>query len=223
MFEQATFCLFERCERTDNLVASYVEVPSIVAVLIDPVVHEIPVNIVMSRKEYVHCSTKSARGCAKVVSEPAACRVSISSNTITIVGYPADMAVESFDPGSMRPALTPALLAELVALADRLDQPGLGLDTNAVRRTTAVARHGNVDWAAAAGTLSDADLIALIRVFTKGEKEVSGWEAGAKSPVILLVRELKKRGTYPAELTSWIKANSENRFLPHGSLMDRLK
>lgn len=199
------------------------EVPSIVAVLIDPVVHEIPVNSVMARKEHVHCSTKFARGCAKVVSELVACRVSISSNTITIVGYPADMAVESFDPGSMRPILTAALLAELVALADLLDQPGLGLDTNAVRRTTVVARHGTVDWAAAAATLTDADLVALIRVFAKGEKEVAGWEAGAKSPVIPMVRELKKRGTYPAELTGWIKTNSENRYLPHGSLMDRLK
>lgn len=199
------------------------EVPTIVAVLIDPVVHEIPMNFVMSRKEDVHCSTKSARGCMKVVSEPTACRASISSNTITTVGYPADMAVDSFDPASMRLILTPVLLAELVALADRLDQPGLGLDTNAVRRTAVVARHGSVDWAAAAATLVDADLHALIRVFAKGEKEVPGWEAGAKSPVILLVRELKKRGTYPSELTIWIKANSENRFLPHGSLMDRLK
>ena len=78
-------------------------------------------------------------------------------------------------------------------------------------------------WAAAAATLTDADLVALTRVFAKGEKEVAGWEAGAKSPVIPMVRELKKRGTYPAELTGWIKTNSENRYLPHGSLMDRLK
>ena len=148
---------------------------------------------------------------------------SISNNSITTVGYPADMAVDSFDPASMRPNLTPVLLAELIVLADRLDQPGLGLDASAVRRTAMVARHGSVDWAAAAATMTDADLHALIRVFAKGENEVPGWEAGAKSPVIPLVRELKKRGTYPSELTIWIKANSENRFLPHGSLMDRLK
>lgn len=133
------------------------------------------------------------------------------------------MAVDSFDPASMRPALSPELLAELVALAGHLTEPCLGLDANAVRRTAVVARHGSVDWAAAAAMLTDADLHALIRVFTKGEKEVPGWEAGAKSPVIPMVRELKKRGTFPSELTIWIKANSENRFLPHGSLMDRLK
>ena len=133
------------------------------------------------------------------------------------------MAVDSFDPASMRPALSPELLAELVALAGHLTEPGLGLDTNAVRRTVVVARHGSVDWDAAAAMLTDADLHALIMVFTKGEKEVAGWEAGAKSPVIPMVRELKKRGTFPSELTIWIKANSENRFLPHGSLMDRLK
>ena len=40
--------------------------------------------------------------------------------------------------------------------------------------------------------------------------------------MIPLVRELKRRGAYPAELTAWIKANTDNRFLPYGNLMDRL-
>jgi len=133
------------------------------------------------------------------------------------------MAVDSFDPASMRThIITPELLAELVALADRLAEPHLGLDISAARRTAVVARQGSVDWAAAASRLVEDDLQALIRVFTKGEKEIPGWEAGAKSPVIPLVRELKKRGAFTAELSSWIKANSDNRFLPHGSLMDRL-
>ena len=37
-----------------------------------------------------------------------------------------------------------------------------------------------------------------------------------------MVRELKRRGRFEVALTTWIKANSTNRFLPHGSLMDRL-
>ena len=44
----------------------------------------------------------------------------------------------------------------------------------------------------------------------------------AKSAVVKLVRVLKQRGEMTPELTSWIKANSDNRFLPHGDLMDRL-
>ena len=133
------------------------------------------------------------------------------------------MAVDSFDPASMQPSITPEVLSELLALATRLAEPLYGMDAAAIRRTAVVARHGTVDWAATAATLTVQDLQALIKVFAKGEKEIPGWEAGAKSPVIPLVRELKKRGAYSPELTIWIKANSENRFLPHGSLMDRLK
>ena len=48
------------------------------------------------------------------------------------------------------------------------------------------------------------------------------WEALGRSPVIPLVAELKRRGRYPRELTGWIKANTTNRFLPYGSLLDRL-
>jgi hypothetical protein len=49
-----------------------------------------------------------------------------------------------------------------------------------------------------------------------------GFETGPKSPVIALARALRKRGEYPDDLTAWIKVNTDNRFLPHGSLMDRL-
>jgi hypothetical protein len=48
------------------------------------------------------------------------------------------------------------------------------------------------------------------------------WKAEAKSPVVALMRVLKKRKTVPADLVSWIKANTSNRFLPHGDLMDLL-
>jgi hypothetical protein len=40
--------------------------------------------------------------------------------------------------------------------------------------------------------------------------------------VIAIVRELRHRGSYPKELTAWIKAHTTNRFLPYGSLADRL-
>jgi len=49
-----------------------------------------------------------------------------------------------------------------------------------------------------------------------------GFELGARSPVIALVRLLKQRGEYPDDLTGWVKANTDNRFLPYGSLLDRL-
>ncbi len=66
-------------------------------------------------------------------------------------------------------------------------------------------------------------LLGWLRALTLAEETVPGCEAGAKSPVISLARLLRERGNYPADLTPWIKAVSSNRFLPYGSLLDRLR
>lgn len=65
-------------------------------------------------------------------------------------------------------------------------------------------------------------LISWLRVLTLAERSVPGCDVGAKSPVIVLARMLRERGDYPSELTAWIRSVSSNRFLPYGSLMDRL-
>lgn len=65
------------------------------------------------------------------------------------------------------------------------------------------------------------ELTLWIRFATLAER-LPGGEVGAKSPVIVMARELKVRGDYPETLTKWIKAHTRNRFLPHGNLMDRL-
>lgn len=141
------------------------------------------------------------------------------------------MTVESWDPnagqsGDGPPRLTPESLTRLLEAACRLETPRFGLDASAAGELAPLARHGgagsDLDWGAAADTLSDEDVVALIRLFTLAESQLTGWEAGEQSPVIPLARELKRRGSYPADLTAWIKANSDNRFLPYGSLMDRL-
>lgn len=73
-------------------------------------------------------------------------------------------------------------------------------------------------WQEAADGLSDTEIVHLMRFLTKAE-QLPGWEAGAKSPVIWLGKILKQRGTgIPRELTVWIRANSDNRFIPHGAL-----
>ncbi|RPG50089.1 MAG: hypothetical protein CBB61_007075 [Gammaproteobacteria bacterium TMED1] len=67
-------------------------------------------------------------------------------------------------------------------------------------------------------TCPDDVIIDLIQFFTLAEKAYQGWSAGNKSPVIYLVRILKSRGTFCVELRKWIKNNSDNRYLPHGSV-----
>jgi hypothetical protein len=65
---------------------------------------------------------------------------------------------------------------------------------------------------------SDEEIEHLIRFFTLAEKCISGWQAGKKSPVIWLVKIMKKRQSFSADLRSWIKSNTDNRYLPHGSV-----
>ena len=78
------------------------------------------------------------------------------------------------------------------------------------------------DWSEVASALASAEIESLIHVFTLGEAQYVAWTADAKSAVIPLVRELKNRGEYGKTMTTWIKAHTDNKFLPHGSLMDRL-
>jgi hypothetical protein len=136
------------------------------------------------------------------------------------------VGVETWDPRPAAPQLSDATVAQLLAAAGRLDEACFGLDTEAANRLAVFARHGDggdgPDWAVPARRLGDDELIALIRLFTLAESTFGNWEAGDASPVIPLAAELKRRGSYPAELTGWIRANSRNRFLPYGNLMKRL-
>ena len=62
-------------------------------------------------------------------------------------------------------------------------------------------------------------IIDLIKFFTLAEMTYSGWKAGKKSPVIYLVKILKGRAVFCDELRKWIKNNSDNRYLPYGSVL----
>jgi hypothetical protein len=137
------------------------------------------------------------------------------------------MTVENWNPRAPSASLTERQLERLLQAAGRLDTPDFGLGTEEIRELAPVARQARrakpgADWTAAAAALSDDDLVALVRFFTLAEARLAGWEARDASPVVPLAALLKRRGTYPPDLTSWIKANSDNRFLPHGNLMDRL-
>lgn len=139
------------------------------------------------------------------------------------------MTVESWDPSRPSAALTASILERLLTAAGRdaveSGASGAGLDAEAAAELAPAARHdpaAGADWAAAAAPLEDGQIIALIRLFTLGEAHWSGWKAGDASPVIPLAAELRRRGSYPADLTTWIRAHSDNRFLPYGNLMARL-
>ncbi len=74
-------------------------------------------------------------------------------------------------------------------------------------------------WLAATDSYDKDDIIALIRFLTLAEMKYSGWQAGAESPVIWLTKALRQRGEKPSrELLLWIRANTDNKFLPNGAL-----
>ena len=128
--------------------------------------------------------------------------------------------------GSWNPAkavtLDATIIARLVRADVEIEAPNLGFAPEEITRFAPLARAHATTWSDAAQVLSVTEIEALIRVLTVAEMKLAGWEAKAKSPVIPLVAELKRRGSYRKELTAWIKAHTTNRFLPHGSLMDRL-
>ena len=134
------------------------------------------------------------------------------------------MSVDTFDPSALGNPMDETAWRDLCAYAAQLAAQGaeeLALSELEVARFAALAAHP--DWAQKAGEIeAAATLEGLIRVFTLGEMQYPSWAAGDKSPVIALVKELKQRGSYDAALTRWIKSHTTNKFLPHGSLMDRL-
>ena len=127
------------------------------------------------------------------------------------------MTVDSFDPKAMSGAVTDAQVVQWLAVAERCGVDG---DAIAIEQVD----HGLVaslflpGWDNTCGELDNTALIKLIRLFTLGEMQHANWQTGAKSPVVPLVKLLKRRGVFDVELGRWIKANTTNRFLPHGDL-----
>ncbi len=129
--------------------------------------------------------------------------------------------VETWDPGAA--AVLGERQVELIRKACRnLDAGDLGL-TAGERSELAPLMTAAADvWTAGVDAASSRELIGWVRFLTLAEARLSGFEAGAKSPVILIARVLRARGDYPEDLTAWIRANTDNRYLPYGSLADRL-
>lgn len=75
------------------------------------------------------------------------------------------------------------------------------------------------EWLAVEGELSNGEIISLIKFFTIAEMKLQDWSGEKTSPVIWLSKLLRKRGqSIDKDLLRWIKANSDNKFLPYGPL-----
>lgn len=128
--------------------------------------------------------------------------------------------VEQWDPA--KNSLGDVHCAILSRAAVQHESGGLCLSDTDQAELRAVLLLGSSSWEKFVDAIDAETIVAWIRVLTICEEEYSGFDCGAKSPVIPLVRVLKRRNAYPSDLTSWIKSHSRNRFLPYGSLLDRL-
>jgi hypothetical protein len=74
-------------------------------------------------------------------------------------------------------------------------------------------------WFSLKTSLSNENIIALIRFFTLAEVQLTDWSGEEHSPVISLTKMLRQNGEkVSTELLQWIKAKNNNRFLPYGAL-----
>lgn len=131
-----------------------------------------------------------------------------------------DAAVGSWDPQ----AIQLPQLAQLKALSARWSETHdlSGLHATEVDLGKRWTNLSSSIWRDLAIQLADAELLGLVQLFVMAEESLAGWEFGKKSPVILFAQELRKRKAWPKALTTWIRSHSRNRFLPYGSLSDRL-
>lgn len=79
-------------------------------------------------------------------------------------------------------------------------------------------RQPRQNWAPLLFPLPNEELVQLVRFFTLAEQHWAGWEGSDKNPVVWICKELKQREAFPdADLIQWIKAHTENRYLPYGN------
>lgn len=135
------------------------------------------------------------------------------------------MSPGSWDPDSEQQKATLTLSRELltpyIALSqsESLDHLKQLLDAEEIQVNAALMQLPPERWYALAEQLSTTEIEHLMRFFTCAE-QLPGWQAGANSPVIWLGKTLKQRGAGISKpLTLWIRAHSDNRFLPHGPLL----
>tara|TARA_E500000331_G_scaffold205891_2_gene197496 strand:- start:4126 stop:4611 length:486 start_codon:yes stop_codon:yes gene_type:complete len=130
-----------------------------------------------------------------------------------------DMAIDIWEPQQPLTVTTERLSALAAQMSDA-ESGNLAslLGEEGVKRDAGLMTQPEENWSVAE-SLSNEDIVRLVRFFTLAEMQLPGWEAGKRSPVIPLVKILKARSTFTPELRKWIKASADNRYLPNGAAL----
>jgi len=126
------------------------------------------------------------------------------------------MSVDSWQPIKAPTQLDQVAFNKLIALATQVkDDAHLNAEMDWIQP---LAHTDNKIWSQSALNLHENELTALIRLLTLLE-EKQNWNLAEKSPVIALFKALRKKAGIDKELVQWVKANSENKYLPFGPLL----
>ncbi len=126
------------------------------------------------------------------------------------------MSVDSWQPVQAPSQLDEAALTKLINLAAQTsDNSHLTVEMDWIQP---LAHADNKIWSQSAQNLQENELIDLIRLLTVIE-EKQNWNLAEKSPVIALFKALRKKAGINKELVQWVKANSDNKYLPFGPLL----
>jgi hypothetical protein len=75
-------------------------------------------------------------------------------------------------------------------------------------------------WSDTLASLDVEQLNALVRFFTLAEANWTDWQGGDKNPAIWACKILKKHQAFPDKsFIEWIRAHSDNRFIPYGNVL----
>ncbi len=120
-------------------------------------------------------------------------------------------------------AINQAALKQFINISkeNKLDELNQQLSSSEIIQHQPLMKTHKHAWLDAAQPLTTEELVYLVKFFTVAEMQLSGWEAGSKSPVIWICRALKTRNAFPdSKLTAWIKNHTDNKFLPYGNILD---
>ncbi|MGR6873015.1 hypothetical protein ACU6U9_12065 [Pseudomonas sp. HK3] len=126
------------------------------------------------------------------------------------------MSVDSWQPVSTPNQISDEQLARLLSLS--LGQPQDHDLTSDLDWIQPLAQVDAKIWQQITSKLSPEQIKQLIGLFTLAEQQ-GEWSLGEKSSVIPLFKILRKEQGVDRELVKWVKAHSDNKFLPFGPLL----
>ena len=128
------------------------------------------------------------------------------------------MTTESWQPVQAASTIDETSTAKLLELAQQFTQNQMQLASEDMSWCAQLAQAKHDAWVNFASELKADALEHCIRLLTVVEQE-QNLGLAERSPVIVLFKQHKKLSGINRDLVQWVKAHTENKFLPFGPIM----